>query len=175
MESEVIPQTRDAQCIRYLLFCYVGIPTSHITSWEVLNSKWSIRQNNCIDHDERLSMQFTWLASIHPRIKKSPFSCSIIENVIWIEPLLWSRDNHTRIRLPPVHGDVYSIQHYVINVCQWLTIGQRFSPGTPVSFTNKTDRYDIVEILLNGTLNTIHLNQTYSLDNDTLVLINNIT
>ena len=40
-------------------------------------------------------------------------------------------------------GEVYSIQHYVI-VCQW------FSPGTLVSFTNKTDRHDndITEILL---------------------------
>ena len=31
-----------------------------------------------------------------------------------------------------------AIQHYVI-VCQWLVTGQWFSPGTPVSSTNKTD------------------------------------
>jgi hypothetical protein len=30
-----------------------------------------------------------------------------------------------------------------------------FSPGTPVSFTNKTDRHDITEILLKVALNTI--------------------
>ena len=30
-----------------------------------------------------------------------------------------------------------------------------FSPGTPVSSTNKTDRQDIAEILLKVTLNTI--------------------
>jgi hypothetical protein len=36
-------------------------------------------------------------------------------------------------------GKVYLIQHYV---SQW------FSPGTPVSFTNKTYRHDITEILL---------------------------
>jgi hypothetical protein len=30
-------------------------------------------------------------------------------------------------------------------VCQWLVIGLRFSPGPPVSSTNKTDRHDIVE------------------------------
>jgi hypothetical protein len=30
-----------------------------------------------------------------------------------------------------------------------------FSPGTPVSSTNKTDRYDITEILLKMALNTI--------------------
>jgi hypothetical protein len=32
-------------------------------------------------------------------------------------------------------------------VCQW------FSPGTPVSSTNKTDRHDIIEILLKVVLN----------------------
>jgi hypothetical protein len=30
-----------------------------------------------------------------------------------------------------------------------------FSPGTPVSSTNKTDRHDITEILLKVALNTI--------------------
>jgi hypothetical protein len=28
-------------------------------------------------------------------------------------------------------------------VCQWLAVGRWFSPGTPVSSTNKTDRHDI--------------------------------
>jgi hypothetical protein len=41
-------------------------------------------------------------------------------------------------------------------VCQWLTIGRWFSPGSPVSSTNKTDRHDTTaEILLKVTLNTI--------------------
>jgi hypothetical protein len=31
-----------------------------------------------------------------------------------------------------------------------------FSPGTPVSSTNKTDLHDITEILLKVALNTIH-------------------
>jgi hypothetical protein len=35
--------------------------------------------------------------------------------------------------------------------------GQWFSPGTPVSFTNKTDHHDITEILLKVALNTITL------------------
>ena len=43
-------------------------------------------------------------------------------------------------------------------VCQWLAAGQWFSPGTPDSSTNKSDRHDIAEILLKVTLNTI--NQT---------------
>ena len=33
-------------------------------------------------------------------------------------------------------------------VCQWLATGRWFSPGPPVSSTNKTDRHDITEILL---------------------------
>ena len=39
---------------------------------------------------------------------------------------------------------------------QWLAIGRWFSPGTPVSSTNKTDRHDITEILLTVALNTIN-------------------
>ena len=40
-------------------------------------------------------------------------------------------------------------------VCQWLATGQWFSPGPPVSSTNKTDRHHITEILLKVALNTI--------------------
>jgi len=53
----------------------------------------------------------------------------------------------------PVHGEVYNIK-----VCHWLATGLWCSPGTPVPSTNKTDRHDITEILLNVALNTI--NQT---------------
>jgi hypothetical protein len=38
-------------------------------------------------------------------------------------------------------------------VCQWIATGRWFSPGPPVSFTNKTDRRDIAEILLKVALN----------------------
>ena len=40
-------------------------------------------------------------------------------------------------------------------VCQTLTTGRRLSPGTPASFTSKTDPHDITEILLKVALNTI--------------------
>jgi len=40
-------------------------------------------------------------------------------------------------------------------VCQSLATGRWFSPGPPVSSTNKTDRHDIAEILLKVALNTI--------------------
>ena len=42
-------------------------------------------------------------------------------------------------------------------VCQRLTTGRWFSLGTLVSFTNKTDRQEIAEILLKVVLNTITL------------------
>ena len=34
------------------------------------------------------------------------------------------------------------------NICQWLATSLWFSPGTPVSSTNKTNHHNIVEILL---------------------------
>jgi hypothetical protein len=52
----------------------------------------------------------------------------------------------------PVHGEVYSIQHYVIKfVSDLRQVGEilRFS-------ANKTDCHDITEILLKVTLNAIH-------------------
>jgi hypothetical protein len=39
-------------------------------------------------------------------------------------------------------------------VCQWLLV-RWFSPGPLVSFTNKTDRHDVTEMLLRVALNTI--------------------
>ena len=50
--------------------------------------------------------------------------------------------------------------------CQWLETGRWFSPGTPVSSTNKTDRHDITEILLKVALDTFkqtNKKQTYVL------------
>ena len=48
-------------------------------------------------------------------------------------------------------------------VCQWLATDRWFSPGPPVSSTNKIDRHDISEILLKVTLNTIKPNQAFIL------------
>ena len=56
----------------------------------------------------------------------------------------------------PTHGEAYVIQPYVIKlICQWLAAILWFSPGTPVSSTNKTDCHDITEILLKVALNSI--------------------
>jgi hypothetical protein len=40
-------------------------------------------------------------------------------------------------------------------VVQRLATGQWFSPGAPISSTNRTDRHDIAEILLKVALSTI--------------------
>ena len=49
-----------------------------------------------------------------------------------------------------VHGEVYSIQHYVI-----LATGWWFSPVSPAK---QFDHHDITEILLKSVLNNINLN-----------------
>jgi hypothetical protein len=48
-------------------------------------------------------------------------------------------------------------------VCQWLVAGRWFSPGAPVSFTNKTDRHDITDILLKVALDTIAITLIFKL------------
>jgi len=50
-------------------------------------------------------------------------------------------------------------------VCQRLAAGRYFSPGTPVSSTNETNRHDITEILLKMSLNTKTLTLTLKLLN----------
>ena len=61
------------------------------------------------------------------------------------------------VSLNPTHSEVCSIQCYVI---KWLVAGRWFSPGTPVSSTNKTDCHNITEILLKVALNTTNLIKT---------------
>jgi hypothetical protein len=61
------------------------------------------------------------------------------------------------VSLNATHGEVYSIQHYVIKfVNDSRAAGWWFSL---VSSTNKTDLHDITEILLKVALNTITLTQ----------------
>jgi hypothetical protein len=55
------------------------------------------------------------------------------------------------------HGEVYSIQLYVINFASDLVTVLWFSLGPPVSTIDKTDRHDITEIMLKVALNTITL------------------
>ena len=91
----------------------------------------------------------THLRSLHAN-KKKP-----------LKPLDNKRFIHFNTHLHvPVHGEVYSIQHHVIKFVRLVT-DQWFSPGTPFSSTNKTDSYDIIEILLKVALNIINLNYIY--------------
>ena len=55
----------------------------------------------------------------------------------------------------PVHAEVYSIQHYVIK-CVSDMRQVWFSPDSPVSSTNSTDRHDITDILLKVALSIIN-------------------
>jgi hypothetical protein len=53
------------------------------------------------------------------------------------------------------------------NVCHWLATSQWFSPGTPISSTNKTDRQELTEILLKVAFNTINQTTRYIIVNTT--------
>jgi hypothetical protein len=54
------------------------------------------------------------------------------------------------------HGEIYSIQHYVIKFVRAVTCGRTvFFSGYSGSSTNKTDCHDITEILLKVSLNTL--------------------
>jgi len=52
------------------------------------------------------------------------------------------------VSLNATHGEVNLIQLYVIKFVSDLQQIDGFSPGTPVSSTNKTDHHNITEILL---------------------------
>jgi hypothetical protein len=62
------------------------------------------------------------------------------------------------VSLNPAHGEMYSIQHYVIKFVSdiWQIC------GFLVSSTNEADHLDITEILLKVVLNTITLTPTCS-------------
>ena len=65
--------------------------------------------------------------------------------------------HHYRCEFESRSGEVHDTT-LCDKVCQLLATDRWFSPGTPVSSTNKTDRHDITEILLKVALNNI--NQT---------------
>ena len=52
----------------------------------------------------------------------------------------------------PAHGEVYSLQDYVI-----YFVSDLFSPDPPLSFRSKTYRNDVPEIFLKVAFNTITL------------------
>jgi len=60
------------------------------------------------------------------------------------------------VNLNPVHGEVYSIQHYVIKFVSDLQQVGGFLLVLPVSSTNKTNCHNIIEIMLKVALNMIN-------------------
>jgi hypothetical protein len=64
------------------------------------------------------------------------------------------------IKLPYDHDHDSPVDLYKLSdkFCQCLTAGQWFSPGIPLSSTNKTDCQDITEILLKVALYTVIYN-----------------
>ena len=50
--------------------------------------------------------------------------------------------------LNPAHGDIYSIEHYVVNFVSDLRQVSGFIWVVRFPFTNKIDRHDITEIFL---------------------------
>ena len=58
-----------------------------------------------------------------------------------------------------------SIRERCITVCnkdgQWLAIGRYFSPGSPITSTNKTAHHDIAEILLKVALGNTKQSNNY--------------
>ena len=69
-------------------------------------------------------------------------------------------------------GEVYSIQHYIIKFVSDLWQVGGFPPGILVSFTNKTDRHDIAEILLKVVLNSITLTPDWYIYNIRTLSVN---
>ena len=63
--------------------------------------------------------------------------------------------NTTNVSSNPVHGEVYSMQHYVMKFVSDL---REIGGFLQVSFTNEIDHHDITEILLKVALSTINLN-----------------
>ena len=61
------------------------------------------------------------------------------------------------VSLNHAHGEVYSMQLYVIQFVSDLRQCRWFSPDIPVSSKNKTDLHDITEIWLKVALNTIDI------------------
>jgi hypothetical protein len=84
---------------------------------------------------------------------------STFSNISWLnqQELSWSRlYGRWNLQLPiqsvPIATKVWRCIQYKIMLpvaCWWLAAGRWFSLDTPVSSTNKTDRYNITEILMN--------------------------
>jgi hypothetical protein len=95
-------------------------------------------------------------------LKCYAFSFKVHKLVPCYSKIIWSCTQYINMRpsWPWSYGSwIYKIRVRCTTlydiVCQCLATGWWFSPGPPVSSTNKTDRHYITEILLKVALNTI--------------------
>ena len=99
-------------------------------------------------------MSFPFIVNVFVLITKI-LSCFVYFILFLLPQIIRGSHGHDHVVVVssnPVHGEVYSIQHYV-------TAGRWFSLHIPVSSTNKIDRQDIhvTEILLKVALDTTTL------------------
>ena len=79
---------------------------------------------------------------------------AVVVVIVWyLAPMQSAHITTNVVSSNPIHGKVYSIQHYVIKFVSDL----RQIRDSQSTSTNKTDRHDITEILLKVALNTITL------------------
>jgi hypothetical protein len=87
--------------------------------------------------------------------------CQWLATGQWFSPGCVQHDFHIRWHLchltltqpvPMVEQELFTLPEHLSKLCdkfcQWHSAGRWFSPGTPASFTTKTGRHDIAEILL---------------------------
>jgi hypothetical protein len=94
-----------------------------------------------------------WTRWINATLYYSTQSSSGFRALIFVGPSLMESESEWLI----IDYVQAKCSQYIAKVCQWLVTGRWFSPGTPVSSTNKTDHHDITEKLLKVALNTIIL------------------
>ena len=94
------------------------------------------------------------------RVSQSVVFCVIFCRAVFVIFLLvifyiLSVFNLITTSVEPVHSEVYSIQHSVINLSMTCNRSSVFPVYAGFLYQKKTDRYDIPEILLKVVLNTI--------------------
>ena len=151
--------------------CKRSLSNSYIISWAWLHTEWDtsskhdrIKGNigqvkNCAKEHivlilgGRICQKLCIPLYIWPkknRLLSNPSeSANEFVLILYPSPLVSLTEIYKFLSNPSDYG--YECVPIVYSSPQW------FSPGTPVSSTNKTDRHDITEILLKEVLNTITL------------------
>ena len=110
---------------------------------------------------KKISQAPVYTRSIHKWPVWHPCDCMVVGFTITMYLYMQSVPITTNVNLNRTHSEVYLIHYYVIKF-QWLATGHGFLWELWVSFTNRTDYYDIAEILLKVALNTISITHKWS-------------